>query len=115
MRITAEEVLRAHATVGEVAASAARNADLLGKLLGVIDQQHAPPALSGGGGAHHAGGARTDDQHIVVTRTGVRSGRGKVRHVSTCEDESGAEYAPCCKAAIATPIPAPPFTGRRAG
>ena len=76
MWVTTEKMFRANAAVGEVAPSAARNTDLLGQLLGVIDQQHATPTLSGGGCAHHAGRARTDDQHVVVTRSGLRSGRG---------------------------------------
>ena len=83
MRVATEEVFRADATIGEVAPATARNADLFGELCGVIDQQHAPPALAGGGGTHHAGRARTDDQHIVVPRGGWRSRRGWVRHVST--------------------------------
>ena len=83
VRVAAEEVFRADATIGEVAPATARNADLFGELFGMIDQQHATPTLAGGGGAHHAGRARADDQHIVVPRTGWRSRRGWVRHVST--------------------------------
>jgi hypothetical protein len=54
----------AHVQVGEVAAAAAGDADLLGELGGVVDDQHAAPALAGFGGAHHAGGAGADHDHV---------------------------------------------------
>ena len=84
MGVEAEVVLRPDAPVGEVAPSAAGDADLLGKPGGVIHQQHAAPALAGGGGAHHAGGTGADDHHIEMTLDRGRGRREGVHHVLTC-------------------------------
>ena len=64
--------------VGEIAAAAARDADLLGELFGVVDDQHAAPALAGLGGAHHAGcaGAYHDDVEVVGLGRMVHDGPG---------------------------------------
>jgi hypothetical protein len=45
------EIGRAHVAVGEIAAPAARDPDLLAHLERVVDQQDAPPALAGDAGA----------------------------------------------------------------
>jgi hypothetical protein len=60
-----QEVLPAGVDIGEVAAAAARNADLLGQLGRMVDQHHALAALGRHERAHHAGRARADYHHIV--------------------------------------------------
>lgn len=50
--------------VGEVAASAARDADLLGHLGRMIDQQHLQALLAGLGRAEQAGGTGADDDGV---------------------------------------------------
>ena len=64
MRIGREEIRRRGAGVGEVAAAAAGDQDLLADAVGVLDHQHAPAALAGGDRAHQAGGAAADDQRV---------------------------------------------------
>ncbi len=54
--------------VGEVAAPAAGDADLLGHLLGMVDEQHLQPPLAGLRGAEQAGGAGTDDDGVEPWR-----------------------------------------------
>jgi hypothetical protein len=48
-------VRRLGVKIGEVAAPAAGNADLLPKLVVMLDQQDAPSAATGDGRAHHSG------------------------------------------------------------
>jgi hypothetical protein len=66
VRILRHEVLPAGVDVGEVAAAAAGDADLLGQLGRMVDQHHALAALGRHGRAHHAGRARADYRHIVL-------------------------------------------------
>ena len=63
MRIVREESLGPRLEVGEIAAPAARDQDLLADLLGMLEQQHPAAALAGADGAHQTGGAgaRNDD------------------------------------------------------
>src|SRR5258708_31867849 len=51
---------------GEIAASAARDADFLAQLFGVIEQHHAAAALARFDRAHHAGRAGADDDDVGV-------------------------------------------------
>ena len=71
--ILRQVVRRTRVKIGEIAASAARDADLFAELVGMLDQQNAPPALSGDGGAHHPRGACADDDNVEA-RTGGASG-----------------------------------------
>jgi hypothetical protein len=52
--------------VGEIAAAAAGDADLLADFRRVVDQHHARAALAGDGGAHHAGRTGANDDEIKV-------------------------------------------------
>ena len=61
--------------VREVAAPAARDADLLGHLLGVVDEQHAQAALAGDAGAEQAGGAGTDDDRVEAVQDALSPSR----------------------------------------
>ncbi len=65
-RILAQEVGAARPQIGEVAAPAARDADLLARRAGVVDHAHATAALARLDGAHHAGRAGADDQDVDV-------------------------------------------------
>ena len=71
IRIGGKEILRPRAAVGEIAATAAGNADLLSQLLGMIDQQHAAPAFSCLDCAHDAGGAGADDDDVGAHGAGL--------------------------------------------
>ncbi len=82
-RIAGQEVRRADVPVREVAAAAARDADLLGELRGVVDQHDRAAAASGHGRAHHAGRAGPDDgdveargHRVGAPRLKSRAGRG---------------------------------------
>ena len=70
VRVVAQEVLvrcaRVEVAVGEVAAPAARDADLLGDLVAVVDQQDLKSELAGHARAEQAGRARADDDHIEL-------------------------------------------------
>jgi hypothetical protein len=66
VRILRQEVGRAGVDVGEVAAAAARDADFLGQLGGVVDQHHAQAALGCSRRAHHPGRARADYRYIKL-------------------------------------------------
>ena len=65
-RVVGKEAGRRGVAVGEVAASAARDADLLGHPLRVVDDEHAQPALPGERGAEQAGRAGADDDRVVA-------------------------------------------------
>ena len=52
------------AGVGEVAAPAAADTDLLARRLGVVDHQDGTPTLARLDGAHHAGRARADHHNV---------------------------------------------------
>jgi len=66
--VVAQEMLvrlaRVELAVGEVAAAAARDADLLGDLGRMVEQQHAQAELAGHAGAEQAGRAGADDGDI---------------------------------------------------
>ena len=63
-RVLAEEVRGAGPGVGEVAAPPARDADLLARCPGVVEDADRTPAPPGLDGAHHPGRAGADDQDI---------------------------------------------------
>ena len=63
MRIGADKGVSRAMHVGEIAAPAARDADLFAGGFGVIDQQHPPACV---GSAHHAGGSGAKDDGIIV-------------------------------------------------
>lgn len=65
MRIRRQIVVGAGVQVREVAAAAARDADLLGEPRRVIDQHDAAAELPGDRGAHHPGGARADHGDVI--------------------------------------------------
>ena len=64
MRVVGEEIGGPRVDVGEVAAAAARDTDLLGQPFGVIHQHHAQAALTGDRGTHHASGAGAENGDI---------------------------------------------------
>ena len=68
LRVLPHKVLvrssRVQVAVGEVAAPAARDADLLGHLVGVVDEQDFQPALAGLACTEQAGGTGADDDNI---------------------------------------------------
>ena len=47
MRIGRQIAIRRGVDIGEIAAPAARNQDLLARFISPLDQQHPPPALAG--------------------------------------------------------------------
>jgi len=81
LRVLADEVLvrraRIEIAIGEVAAPAARDADFFGHLVGVVDQQHAQPALASLAGAEQAGGAGTDHDDARTRWSGPGQLRGR--------------------------------------
>ena len=77
--------------IGEVAAPAAGDADLLGELGGVVDDQHAASALTGFGGAHHAGGAGADHDDVEV---GCEVWVGRERSMGRRKGRNGWEDSP---------------------
>ena len=66
VRVFRKEVLGSAVDVSEVAAPAARDADLLAELWRVLDQHSTAPALSRDRGAHHSGRAGADDNDVEV-------------------------------------------------
>ena len=64
MRVVAEELGRRGADVGEVAAPATRDADLLRHFLAVVQHQHAQTQLASHARTKKAGSAGTDHHHI---------------------------------------------------
>ena len=64
MGIARQEAFRRAAQVGEVAAAAAGNDDLLARFVGMIDQQHLATPLAGPERAHQASGAGADNRDI---------------------------------------------------
>ena len=77
MRVPPQEALEPDVEIGEIAPSAARDADLLAGCLRVIDDERVRPGM---GSAHHAGGAGAEDQgldfHRLPLTTGPRLGQG---------------------------------------
>ena len=70
MRIGREEALRRAARIGEVAAPAAADEDLLPRLLGVVEQQHAAPALPRAHRAEQPRRAGAEHHHIEIRHAG---------------------------------------------
>jgi hypothetical protein len=64
VRIPGDEVFRAGGAVGEVAPPAARDADLFGRLLGVVDQQDLEAALAGDARTEHPGGTSAQNDRV---------------------------------------------------
>ena len=64
MRIGRQEPLRRAVQIGEVAAPAAGDQDLLAGLARMVQHHHAAPAPPGGDCAHQAGGAGAEDDDI---------------------------------------------------
>src|SRR5690606_29886235 len=64
MGVTRNELCGRRADVGEVTAAAARDTDLLGELLRMVDEHPAQAAATRHGGRHHAGGAGSDDGYV---------------------------------------------------
>jgi hypothetical protein len=83
MGIAAKEVFGSDAAVGEIAPSAAGNADFFGEFCGVIEQQHTTSALPGSRSTHHAGCTGTNYNKVETL----------VSHNHARCVESGAEYA----------------------
>ncbi len=72
VRVVGQEVGRPRVAVREVAAAAARDADLLAHLRRMVDEQHARTELAGDAGAEEAGGAGTDDDGVEGQHGGNR-------------------------------------------
>src|SRR5690606_24388542 len=70
-RVAAQEPLGRDAEVGEVAPPAARDADLLAGLGGMVEDQHPPPAPPGLDGGEHARRPRAEDDHIPHERAPI--------------------------------------------
>ncbi len=68
--VRGKKILRPCIDVGEIAASAARDADFFAQLFGVVEQQHAAAAFAGFDRAHHAGPSGADDDDVGAHRTG---------------------------------------------
>ena len=64
MRVVAEKLRRRGADVGEIAAAAARDADLFGDFFAVVQHQHAQAQLAGHARTKKAGSAGTDHHHV---------------------------------------------------
>ena len=73
MPVARQERRRRGMDVGEIAAPAAGDADLLGWLFRMVEDQHPPPARAGDPPAHQPGGPAADDQHINLFRHGPAS------------------------------------------
>ena len=71
MRVLRQEICRLDIAVGEIAAPAAGNTDLLAEFVIVLDQQNATAALPGLRGAHHA--CRTGADHDDIERATAHS------------------------------------------
>src|SRR5581483_7104259 len=84
VRVLRQERAGIRVQIGEVAAPAARDQDLLADLLGVIEQQHTATALAGAHRAHQAGRSGTNEDDIE--REG---GKGRI----AAEDAGGNEEA----------------------
>src|SRR5258708_7133824 len=64
VRIPGNKSLRRHLEIGEVAASAARDEDLLARARAAFQEQDAPAASPGGHRAHQPGGAGPENYNI---------------------------------------------------
>ncbi len=75
VRVSRYKVLRPAMQVGEIAAAAAGDEDLLANAIGMFEHRHAPSALAGFDGAHQPRGSGAEhddieslDQFLVVAR-----------------------------------------------
>ena len=66
MRIGREEIFGLAVEVGEVAAAAAGDEDLLADAVGVFEHRDAAAALAGFDGAHQTGGAAAENQCVEM-------------------------------------------------
>src|SRR5438477_9756969 len=73
MRIRGKEVLRPAMKIGEIAAAAAGNEDLLSDPIGVLEHNHAPASPPGFDGAHQSGGAGACYDDIELLNQGESS------------------------------------------
>ncbi len=64
VRIGRDIAFRHRSDIGEIAAPAAGNQDLLPHFIGMIDDQYPRPGLPGGGGTHQPGPAAAQDYRI---------------------------------------------------
>ena len=78
VRVRRQVVGRRRAGIGEVAASAAGHQDLLADLVGMVDHQHAQPALASRDRRHQACGAGADDDGVVGGSAHAHSREGRV-------------------------------------
>src|SRR5690606_6946736 len=98
MRVLGEEIVRAAMQVGEVAAAAAGDADLLSRAGGMVEQQHAAAALRRHAGTEQPRPAGAEDDEVVgccghaVHCSVVMSG-SKERLLPSIRDCSVARYA----------------------
>src|SRR3546814_5583840 len=66
MRVRRQKAYGGGVEVGEVAAPAARDQYLLAHRLGLVEQQHAPPALPRDRGAHQPGRAGAQYDGVII-------------------------------------------------
>ena len=78
MRVGRQVIGRSGAEIGEIAAPAARDQDLLADTVRPLDHEHAAAPLSGARGRHQPGGARTQDYRIVSLRLPIHHPTGSV-------------------------------------
>src|SRR5258707_15816182 len=64
-RIIRQKIRGAGVQIGEIASPAAGNADLLGRMPRLLEQQHRASPLAGDGGAHQPGSARPEDDDVM--------------------------------------------------
>jgi hypothetical protein len=74
MRVAREEILRGTVDIGEVAAPAARDQDLLSRLVGMVEQQYPAPTRTRRQSAHQASGTGTDNDCVEIRRTASSHG-----------------------------------------
>ena len=65
VRIAGYEVFGGGVDIGEVASSAARDADFLADRLIALEDGNGSPSLSRLDSAHQAGRSRSDDDHVI--------------------------------------------------
>ena len=68
MGVGGEEAVGGGVEVGEIAAAAARDQDLLSGRVGMVDEQDPAAALAGDGGAHQPRPAGAEDDRVVGLR-----------------------------------------------
>ena len=73
LRIVRQKIRRAGVQIGEIAAPAAGDANLLGRVPRLLQHQHRASALAGDAGAHQARGARPENDDVVAIRVRMAS------------------------------------------